>query len=226
MSKMIVVGSIAWAIARPQDQRTHQWCAYVRGLQHEDLAPIFRRVEFVLHPTFEPPRRAIDAPLPFVLRETGWGEFTLGITLFFADDLEKPAQLSHVLRLYDTHHSSATGSNNSLGLMGGEPYTTPVISEHLEEIVFTDPTEELAARLATKPRRAKEVSPLPPELADLMAPVLNVPPESLSDTADLQAIVKAQQAVDAEMQRLEARCAELEAAEQALKHQLQQHDDQ
>eukprot|EP00727_Mastigamoeba_balamuthi_P003621 m51a1_g13256 putative yeats family protein isoform 3 (206) ;mRNA; f:996-1689 len=136
MSKPIVTGTVAYALPNPQSDRTHRWTCYLRGLQHEDLSPIIRRVEFVLHHTFENPKRVIESP-PFLVTEHGWGEFDIAITIYFVEAaMEKPITLYHPLKLFERHAS------------GGTPIVDPiVVGERYDELVFRDPTEDMNRRL-------------------------------------------------------------------------------
>jgi YEATS domain-containing protein 4 len=37
---------------------------------------------------------------PFEIHQTGWGEFDIGIKIFFVDPAERPVELLHGLKLY------------------------------------------------------------------------------------------------------------------------------
>jgi len=72
---------------------THKWTTYVRSANNEDLSVLIKRVVFQLHPSFEKPTRTVEAA-PFELSESGWGEFEIGITIYFHPDVgEKPLEL-------------------------------------------------------------------------------------------------------------------------------------
>jgi YEATS domain-containing protein 4 len=82
-------------------EQTHEWTCYVRGVRPEiDVSPWVARVEFHLHPSFAVPIRSITAP-PFQVTERGWGEFEVGIKVYFADPNEEPVHFVHQLRLYE-----------------------------------------------------------------------------------------------------------------------------
>lgn len=66
--------------------QSHKWTVYVRGATNEDLGVVIKRVVFQLHPSFNNPVRVVEAP-PFELSECGWGEFEIGISLFFQSDV-------------------------------------------------------------------------------------------------------------------------------------------
>lgn len=72
---------------------THKWTTYVRSATNEDLSVLIKKVVFQLHPSFEKPTRTADVA-PFELSESGWGEFEIGITIYFHPDVgEKPMEL-------------------------------------------------------------------------------------------------------------------------------------
>ncbi|GBB84427.1 hypothetical protein RclHR1_01100019 [Rhizophagus clarus] len=61
------------------------------------------RVEYTLHPTFEPPERVVRKP-PFTLSEKGWGEFDMKITLSFTDKSIAPFTFFHDLNFKKSHY--------------------------------------------------------------------------------------------------------------------------
>lgn len=89
---------------------------------------------FKLHDTYNNSTRSIEAP-PFEVTETGWGEFEIGIKIFFVPEAnEKNVSVYHHLRLH--------------------PYGFPpdavltdedrnVKSIQYDEVVFNEPTEQL-----------------------------------------------------------------------------------
>ena len=58
----------------------------MRGATNEDLGAVIKHVVFQLHPSFNNPTRIVESP-PFELSECGWGEFEIGISLFFHSDV-------------------------------------------------------------------------------------------------------------------------------------------
>ena len=129
ISKAIVVGNITYPQPKSgahlaDGYKMHDWALYVRGVNHEDLSYFISSVEFELDPSFLQPHRVVNAPGPFVLVESGWGEFVVTITIHFIDNIEKPVTLYHSIRLYDEDHpppsraaaaaaSTATGAGSS-----------------------------------------------------------------------------------------------------------------
>lgn len=59
--------------------------SHIPGANNEDLTPLIERVIFQLHPSFNNPTRVVDAA-PFHVTELGWGEFDIGIKIFFHGD--------------------------------------------------------------------------------------------------------------------------------------------
>lgn len=97
---------------------------------------------FKLHDTYNNPTRSIESP-PFQVTETGWGEFEIGVKIYFVNEAnEKNISLYHHLRLH--------------------PYGFPpdavltekdrhVKSIQYDEIVFNEPTEQLFEIMTQKP---------------------------------------------------------------------------
>jgi YEATS domain-containing protein 4 len=122
----------------PDDLSTHEWTLFVRGPNGEDLSVFINKVVFQLHPSFPFPVREITSP-PFEVTETGWGEFECGIRMFFKDPDEDPIDVSHLLKLYHTPTPGSTLAHLS---------KKPVVYEHYDEIVFTNPSEEFGKLLS------------------------------------------------------------------------------
>jgi len=134
----IVCGSIAfWLGRKSEDENTHEWTIYVRGLQCEDQTHFISKVAFQLHRSFENNVRIVERP-PFEVTAKGWGEFEIGIRIYFTDPSEKPVDLFHVLRLYPP-------GNQQLNVK------KPVVSENYDEIVFTEPTRAFSQKLLAGP---------------------------------------------------------------------------
>eukprot|EP00834_Sanchytrium_tribonematis_P007365 NODE_655_length_4980_cov_0.331899.p2 type:complete len:218 gc:universal NODE_655_length_4980_cov_0.331899:428-1081(+) len=113
---------------------THRWTLFVRGVNGEDISYYVSKVEFKLHESFVDPIRTIAEP-PFELTETGWGEFAVGMKVYFVDPVEKPISLSHRLALFE--HNDLP---NTLKI---ERYRGGVKSEYYDEFVFQDPTTDM-----------------------------------------------------------------------------------
>lgn len=133
--KRLVHGSIAfWLGPRAPQTKTHRWTVYVRGAHDplEDLSLYIQKVEFVLHESFADPVRVVKEP-PFCLTEHGWGEFEVIIRLFPISDPDKPVEMYHPLRLFPS--------------VGQELTEKPVVSEHLDVLVFSQPAPEVERAL-------------------------------------------------------------------------------
>eukprot|EP00698_Gefionella_okellyi_P020562 TRINITY_DN6465_c0_g1_i1.p1 TRINITY_DN6465_c0_g1~~TRINITY_DN6465_c0_g1_i1.p1 ORF type:complete len:275 (-),score=53.46 TRINITY_DN6465_c0_g1_i1:37-861(-) len=136
VEKAIVTGSQAYwlgKVNRRPEEASHEWHVYLRAANNEDMSYFIKKVVFHLHETFNPPRREFEEP-PYEVTESGWGEFDIGIQIFFVDPVEKPVYLLHSLKLFS--HD-------------GTPVSTqvPVVQELYDEIVFNDPTEGFYKRL-------------------------------------------------------------------------------
>jgi YEATS domain-containing protein 4 len=147
VTKPFVYGTAAWWLGKvAPEEHSHKWTIYVRGLENEDLGYYVKKVTFQLHTSFKDSTRVIEKA-PFEVTETGWGEFSIGIKVFFHDAREPPVTLSHHLRLFPE---------------GGTPQTTkrPVMSERYDEFVFVNPTEAYHKALMTGPSRRFDSHPL------------------------------------------------------------------
>mmetsp|Transcript_3785 Transcript_3785/g.6648 ORF Transcript_3785/g.6648 Transcript_3785/m.6648 type:complete len:232 (-) Transcript_3785:384-1079(-) len=188
--KPVVYGSIAFFLGKKAvDSHSHRWSIYLRGLEDEDLSYFVKRVEFTLHPSCQIPLVVCEEP-PYVVTQTGWGEFDARITIVLKDENETRVNIIHQLRLYPPG-VSATNTN---ALM-----RKPVVNEHYEEIIFHEPTQDLHALLLEEPTR-KGVSP--PELIPYFT--------QISETDSMKQVVAAQSFVNAEMQKTLAGLASLQ----------------
>lgn len=80
-----------------------------------------------------PPDRAVFTAPPYVVSETGWGEFEVGFRVVLRDPAAEPIVLAHRLALYPPN----------------QVYTErPVLSERYDELVFNALPQEPAARAA------------------------------------------------------------------------------
>lgn len=139
VERPLVYGTEARILSKPDGEflNTHSWSVYVRGAFKEDISCFVKKVIFYLHPSFEQPERILEHP-PFVVTESGWGEFDIKIVIVFQDPTEKPVVLNHTLKLYLP--------DGTLPMKG-----KPVISEQLDLIVFTNPTCKLYDILESNP---------------------------------------------------------------------------
>lgn len=142
-----VYGSVAKLIdpnnrpANIHPEHTHTWSVYVKGVNDADISYWLKKVQFKLHETYANSTRMIEGP-PFVVEETGWGEFEVTMKLYFVPEAnEKPGTLWHQLKL---HHY---GENAEAAKERREP----VVSQSYEEIMFNEPTEAFFDIMTTGP---------------------------------------------------------------------------
>ncbi|CAL9069503.1 unnamed protein product [Musa banksii] len=168
----IVYGTIAfWLGKKASEYNSHKWTVYVRGATNEDLGVIVKRAVFQLHPSFNNPTRVVESA-PFELSESGWGEFEIAIRLFFHSDVcDKQLDLYHQLKLFPEDEN------------GPQSIKKPVVVEIYDEIVFSEPTEALFARVQNHPAAIVPRLPsglnLPPP-----GPVNNINEKKRGDTKD------------------------------------------
>jgi YEATS family len=130
ISKSIVYGSVAFWLGKKSEQNlTHKWCVYVRGLNNEDISYFIKEVVFTLHATFENNVRTITK-WPYELYASGWGEFDIKITIHLIDESFKPIEFVHFLKLYPPANQTASTKR-------------PIVSEFFDEIVFVNPKKHL-----------------------------------------------------------------------------------
>ncbi|GBG23849.1 Transcription initiation factor TFIID subunit 14 [Hondaea fermentalgiana] len=185
----IVYGSVAFFLGkRSTEDATHEWSIYVRGLDDEDLSYMIRRVIFTLHPSCQVPVVTCDKP-PYVVTQSGWGEFDAKITVVLRDEDETSFDMIHFLRLYPAGSSAANVATLK---------KKPVVEERYEEIIFHEPTEAFYKTLSEH-----DINKLP----------RNVSPEQLrpcfttvSETECMKSLVAAQKFVSQEIDRT---CQEL-----------------
>ncbi|KAJ5661750.1 Protein AF-9 [Penicillium maclennaniae] len=110
---------------------THQWRIFVKGVDDQDISYWLKKVQFKLHETYAQNVRTIESP-PFVVEETGWGEFEIQIKLYFAPESnEKPQTLWHSLKLHP-YGPDAEGMKERREV---------VVSQNYEEVIFNEPVE-------------------------------------------------------------------------------------
>lgn len=88
---ILVYGNVAryFGKKREEDGHTHQWTAYVKPYNNEDMSAYVKKVHFKLHESYANQNRIIVKP-PYEISETGWGEFEIVIKIHFIDPNEKP----------------------------------------------------------------------------------------------------------------------------------------
>lgn len=108
-------------------------------------------MQFKLHETYSQSLRMVESPGPFEVTETGWGEFEVGLKLFFVSEAnEKLASVYHQLKL----HPYGSDIEKERQKQTGEP----IVSQNYEEIIFNEPSEQFYKILtsgAVQPARGK-----------------------------------------------------------------------
>ncbi|CDK26132.1 unnamed protein product [Kuraishia capsulata CBS 1993] len=144
ISRPILYGNVASPFSEKVEKpagspvdHTHLWTVFVRDPNGKDLSYFIKKVVFKLHDTYDSPTRSIESP-PFEVTETGWGEFEIGIKIYFvSESSEKNLSLFHHLKLHPFNRE-------------GEP---PAVVESVlyEEVVFNEPTEKMFGILTSTP---------------------------------------------------------------------------
>lgn len=150
--KPIVSGSYACMLSKQEiddrlardDRSTHSWVCSVRAPDCEDQSYFIRRVHFTLHPSFANPNRLVESP-PFSIREEGWGEFDVIIRIVFVDPNERPVELKHGLRLYESGVDIRTVKADTHRRL------PPIVSENFNEVIFQEPTDTMYEALIRGP---------------------------------------------------------------------------
>lgn len=125
----------------PPEGHTKGWKVYVRPLPNgPDMSAWLKKVQFKLHHTYADASRTIEAPGPFEVTETGYGEFGVEIRLYFAPEAgEKAVYREHYLCL------AAYGSDEQ---KARQERDNRVVAERIETIEFNEPTQDLFRALA------------------------------------------------------------------------------
>lgn len=119
----------------PPEGHTKGWKVYVRPLPNgPDITTWLKKVQFKLHHTYADASRTVEAPGPFEVSETGYGEFELELRLYFASESGEKAQYRiHGLALhpYGSEDQRAQQERENL-----------IVAERLETIEFNEPTQD------------------------------------------------------------------------------------
>ncbi len=150
IEKPFVYGSSAFWLGKQaaENQHSHRWSVFLRGLENEDLSYFIKSVTFGLHESFTEANRTISTP-PFEVHETGWGEFSVSIKVQFHDESIPMVVLQHQLKLFPPPGTQATTKK-------------PVMSEVYDEFVFHNPAETFYQQLLSGPRRRFDTHQLNP----------------------------------------------------------------
>lgn len=158
----IIYGSYSQPL-KPDEPRndpshTHKWAVFVKGHNGEDLSSFIKKISFRLHESFQNPERIIEEP-PYIVSETGWGEFEINTKIFFRDPQEKPIQFFFQLHLYpkEVNPGQDMNATDKKALESGKA----MISEYYDEIVFYEPTEEMVELFEKNPPIETPLNPAP-----------------------------------------------------------------
>jgi len=193
----LVKGTLATRLAQPTEGGlTHQWRVFVAGPGGIDISPWVAKVVFHLHASFLEPDRTLTKP-PYEVVEYGWGEFEIGATVWFADNLEPPAKLSMQLHLF------------KFGAAKSEVSMDPVYNESYETLTFKDPTQSFFTLL----RRFPE----PPELPQIRE---WAPAAELGEDAVVARLSEAEKAVKERLKDTLGEYKRVKAFSERLKHEI------
>jgi YEATS domain-containing protein 4 len=81
IEKTLVVGHLARRLPKPTEHKTHHWEIFLYSPTGEDLPKWVERVQFRLHPDFQPPVRVLKQE-PYKVQDDGWGEFEAHVEVF------------------------------------------------------------------------------------------------------------------------------------------------
>ncbi|ORM39917.1 Protein AF-9 -like protein [Babesia sp. Xinjiang] len=141
VGKQIAVGTYAFPLSPLEKKRygsmTHRWTCLLRSPTNENMTHYIKKVQFDLDPSFINPRRgnsyqmpfnndAVLTTMPYEVTEVGWGEFYIGVKIYFVDESIEPVQLQHLLVL---NPSDSSVSN-----------PTTATNETFDEIIFNEPS--------------------------------------------------------------------------------------
>ncbi|KAK3050693.1 NuA4 histone H4 acetyltransferase complex and the SWR1 complex subunit [Extremus antarcticus] len=125
----------------PPDGHTKGWTVYVRPLPNgPDITTWLKKVQFKLHHTYADASRTIEAPGPFEVTETGYGEFGVEIRLYFAPEAGEKA-------VYREHYLVLAPWGESKDQM---ERTNEVKAERLETVEFNEPTVEFFKQMTSE----------------------------------------------------------------------------
>ncbi|KNH06953.1 Yaf9p [Perkinsela sp. CCAP 1560/4] len=110
----LIVGSVSSPSREEGKSHAHCWNVYVRFLLSEEtIKQLITKVVFELHETFTPQTREISAPGPFEVSEMGWGEFVIGIEVYFTHG--GMFKTSHQLQIFPRTPSVTAGNPENMG---------------------------------------------------------------------------------------------------------------
>ncbi|XBW38693.1 hypothetical protein QEN19_004281 [Hanseniaspora menglaensis] len=157
IKKPIIVGNTATKIVERNSntplEHTHNWKIFILSPTvdgQKDLSFI-KKITFKLHDSYQPSIRTVeyDPEKPFLIEETGWGEFEISMKIYFQEgSQEKFLQVYHPLRLHSFYlvlneSSSEYDKKLAIAKEGENLYIDQsqglVKSLYYDEIVFHEP---------------------------------------------------------------------------------------
>jgi YEATS domain-containing protein 4 len=166
LSRHFLIGNTAVQLPHPSfpnppEGHSKGWKVYVRPLPNgPDISTWLKKVQFKLHHTYADASRTIEAPGPFEISETGYGEFGVEIRLYFPPESGEKAQYRE--------HYLVLGQYGSEEQQERQKRENFIVAERVETIEFNEPTadffknltsEEQYAWLKTKKGRGKGKKP-------------------------------------------------------------------
>lgn len=148
LTRHFIIGNEAHVLPHPShpdppEGHTKGWKVYVRPLPNgPDITTWLKKVQFKLHHTYADPSRTVEAPGPFEVTETGYGEFGVEIRLYFAQESgEKAVYREHylVLQPYGSEEQRAKQEKGN-----------HIVAERLETIEFNEPTADFVKLLTSE----------------------------------------------------------------------------
>ncbi|KAH1012456.1 hypothetical protein HUJ05_011614 [Dendroctonus ponderosae] len=149
---------------------THDWEVFVRGCNGADIRHYVDRVVFLLHETFEKPKRVVKEP-PYSLRTSGYAGFNLPIQIHLKNNQEpRKIQFNYDLQLQPsgppihevqkekyTFHSVSEDFRNKLLKGGAVLGGTPVTSDNSSSVHLPKPEDK--SQMMSKPRLSGSEQP-------------------------------------------------------------------
>lgn len=166
LSRHFLIGNTAYQLPHPNfpnppEGHSKGWKVYVRPLPNgPDISTWLKKVQFKLHHTYTDASRTIEAPGPFEIQETGYGEFGVEIRLYFPPESGEKAQYRE--------HYLVLGYYGSEEQQARQRAENSIVAERIETVEFNEPTadfyktltsEEQYAWLKTKKGRGKGKKP-------------------------------------------------------------------
>lgn len=148
ITRNFIIGNSAVSLPHPSypnppEGHTKGWRVYVRPLANgPDITAWLKKVQFKLHHTYADASRTIEAPGPFEIQETGYGEFGVEIRLYFAGESGEKAQYRE--------HYLVLGPYGPAEQMERQERENAVVAERVESVEFNEPTQELFRSLTAE----------------------------------------------------------------------------